>query len=100
MVAKETVTAYLTNRKQYVKIDEICSEMSTLNTGLPQRSIHGPLLFIIYINNIAEANKIFDFIIYADDTTLSTTLGIVLKNNNAQTTSQVINACQWLVETA
>ncbi len=96
-VSLKLMESYLTNRKQYVKIDEICSEMSILNTGVPQGSILGPLLFIIYINDIAEVSKIFDIIIYADDTTLPTTLEIVLKNNNAQTTSQVINAELMLV---
>ncbi len=53
--------------------------MSTLNTGIPQGSILGHLLFITYINDIAEASKIFDFIIYADDTTLSIPLKLYLK---------------------
>ncbi len=83
-VSLKLMECYLTNRKQYVKINEMCSEMSTLNTGIPQGSILDPLLFIIYINDIAKASKIFDFIIYVDDTTLSTILEIVLKNNNAQ----------------
>ncbi len=38
------------------------------------------LLFIICINNIAQAIELFDFIINADDTTLSTTLEIVIRN--------------------
>ncbi len=37
---------------------------------------HRPLLFIIYINDLAEASNMFDFIIYADDILLSTTLDI------------------------
>ena len=96
-VSLKLMESYLTNRKQYVNIDGTCSEMSTLNTGVPQGSILGPLLFIIYINDIAEASKIFNFIIYADDTTLSTTLEIVLKDNNTRTTSQVINEELMLV---
>ncbi len=97
-VSLKLIESYLTNRKQYVKIDAICSEMSTLNTSVPQGSNFGPLFFIIYINDIAEASKIFDFIIYADDTTLSTTLEIVLNNNNTWTTSQVINAELMLIK--
>ena len=83
--------SYLFNRKQYVEIDEYKSDMLHLTTGVPQGSILGPLLFIIYINDIAHASKLFDFIIYADDTTMSTTIEMVIKNTAHQTASDIIN---------
>ncbi len=69
---------YLSNRKKYVEIDDSKSDMLHLTTGVPQGSILGPLLFIIYINDITHASKIFEFIIYADDTNLSTTIEMVI----------------------
>ncbi len=63
----------LTNRK-YVEYDDIKSNMLEISTGVPQRSILGPLLFIIYINDMSKVSNIFAFIIYADDTTLSSIL--------------------------
>ncbi len=59
------------------------------------------LLFIIYFNDIAQANKLFDFIIYADDTTLSTTLEIVIRNTpnlNAENipNTELQNVNDWL----
>ncbi len=47
--------------------------MKPIITGVPQGSIHRPLLFIIYINEISFACNLFEFSIYADNTTLETT---------------------------
>ncbi len=69
--------APLSNRKQYVEIDESDSDMLCLTIGVQQGSILGPLLFIININDIAHASKMFNFIIYVDDSTLSTTMEMI-----------------------
>ena len=61
---------YLENRKQYVQIDTYKSDTTTITTGVPRGSILGPLLFIIYLNDISKFNTLFNTIIYADDTTL------------------------------
>ena len=62
--------SYLTNRTQFVEIDDIKSDTLHIATGVPQGSILGPLLFIIYINDFSESSQVFNFIPYADDTTL------------------------------
>ena len=65
---------YLTNRKQYIEFEKHKSDLKNITIGVPQCSIIGPLFFIIYINNIVLAPTIFTPIIYADDTTLFSTL--------------------------
>ena len=62
--------SYLTDRKQYVQFKDSLSSYSNIRTGVPQGSILGPLLFIIYMNDIAHITNKFFFTIYADDTTL------------------------------
>jgi hypothetical protein len=89
--ALKLLTSYLENRKQYVDIDGTKSEIRSITTGVPQGSILGPLLFIIYINDIANASKLFNFIIYADDTTLRTTIEIVLRESNNTSVESHIN---------
>ena len=60
--------SYLTNRKQYVKIKNENSDLKSISCGVPQGSVLGPLLFIIYINDLAYNCKEGIFRIFADDT--------------------------------
>ena len=69
-------SSYLTGRQQYVELDGVSSSLLPLSTGVPQGSILGPLLFLIYMNDIPSANEFFKYILYADDTTLFSTIRI------------------------
>ncbi len=82
---------YLSNKKQYVEIDDSVSDMLDLTTGVQHGSILGPLLLIIYMNHIDHASKMFDSILYTDDTTLSTTIEIVVRSTTDLTTSEILN---------
>ena len=61
-------TSYLTNRQQYVRIDNTDSEMLRMTCGVPQGSTLGPLLFLLYINDMPNCSKKLSFRIFADDT--------------------------------
>ncbi len=63
-VAHKLMESYLTNRKQYVEMDGIKSDMLGITAGVPQGSIFGPLLFIIYINDIANSSNLFFYNLY------------------------------------
>ena len=69
-VANDWFRSYLSNRKQYVEIEGIESPMRNLNCGVPQGSILGPLLFLIYVNDISNSSPNGSILSFADDTTL------------------------------
>ena len=83
--------SYLANRKQYVQIDTCRSSTQNITTGVPQGSILGPLLFIIYMNDINTVSDKFEFILYADDTSLNSTICTFKLNNNDHNISEIIN---------
>ena len=62
--------SYLTNRKQFVALDGCRSEMRVIDIGVPQGSVLGPLLFLIYINDLPRSVNRLNSILFADDTTL------------------------------
>ena len=62
---------YLKNRRQYVSIENFSSDEITINQGIPQGSILGPLLFLVYVNELPKVSKYFKTILFADDTTFS-----------------------------
>ena len=66
--------SYLTNRFQFVEIDGTISDTNLLTTGVPQGSVLGPLLFLIYMNDIETVSETFKAILFADDSTFITTI--------------------------
>ena len=74
ITANKFMKSYLSNSKKDVQIGDIASKLRPVTTGVPQCSIVGPLLFNILINDMVMASHKFNFILYADDTTLNSTL--------------------------
>ena len=62
--------SYLSNREQYVTYNGISSSKQRIKCGVPQWSIHGPLLFLIYINDLCLVYKHASAMLFADDTSL------------------------------
>ena len=63
------ISNYLTSRKQRVQINSATSSLLSVNAGVPQGSVLGPLLFLIYVNDIAE-NLLSLVRLFADDSSL------------------------------
>ena len=62
--------SYLYDRKQYVHINGTNSEISTVICGVPQGSVLGPLLFLIYINDLPNISNKLKFYLFADDSNI------------------------------
>ena len=68
--ALEWFRDYLTNRSQFVHINGFNSRTENTTCGVPQGSLLGPLLFIIYINDLPKSSTLLSFLLFADDSSL------------------------------
>ena len=82
------IQSYLQNRFQFTKTDTDCSQMRAITIGVPQGSILGPLLFLIFINDLVNAAPALDCILFADDTNIFST-----DNSKLQEELNIIN--EW-----
>ena len=94
-IAYDWIKSYLSNRQQQVSYNGVNSSYKTINCGVPQGSILGPLLFILYINDLSAVSKILTSVLFADDTTLvdhDSNLTTLINRFN----TELVNIVNWL----
>lgn len=85
-VSKQWFASYLSDRKQFVSIDNINSLSDLIAHGVPQGSVLGPLLFLIFINDLPSAISHSAVFLFADDT------GLLYSDSNLQVIENKVNS--------
>lgn len=91
-------TSYLSDRKQFVTFKGQCSDVRTVTAGVPQGSILGPLLFVMFINDLhLQIDAQVD--LFADDTTLTSSADYTcIDKLSDKLSSEVASVNEWAIQ--
>ena len=78
--------SYLSNRRQFLTYDDKQTNIETITCGVPQGSILGPLMFLIFVNDLHKVTKYLDSIMFADDA------NFFYPHKNIKTLFQIVNS--------
>ena len=93
--AYELMSSYLTGRLQKVRVNDVTGNFDEVNVGVPQGTVLGPLLFILYVNDLLVNSPEGEIVSFADDTALITT-GKTWLNVEEKMNSQLNEIADWL----
>ena len=87
--------SYLSNRKHYVSIKDCSSSTSNITLGFPQGWMMGPVLFLLYINEMYRSSNQIRFVYFADDTTVFVS-DCDINNVHATVNKELVGVDNWL----
>ena len=95
-VTKDWIKDFLKNRKQRVVVNGTASEWQEVTSGIPQGSVLGPILFVIYINTLPEVVVSSDMYLFADDVAI---FRAIFDNNDTDPLQKDLNRMdEWTEE--
>ena len=80
-VGYDNVSVDLNNRQQFVQFNDTSTSRHVIKCGVNQGSILGPLLFLLYINDLCNVSQVFDFSLFADDANIIFSRKDILEKN-------------------
>ena len=94
-IINDWFSSYLLGRSQVTEIDSNLSTINKISCGVPQGSVLGPLLFLIYINDFHNSSEKFSFYLFADDTNLLYA-DKNLKSLEKMVNNELVRVSDWL----
>ena len=94
--ALSMIKSYLTDRKQKCQLGDVITSESRVTCGIPQGSILGPLLFLLYINDLPDCLRQVSPRLFADDTNL-TAAGETIEEVELAMNNDLLRIKEWLL---